>query len=399
MPGREIIMETYEIITYDQEPTQEIWKLPILYRKDARERDSFWQIGFDGVNNLVMSFGKVDGKPRTTQTLITPKVKRNMQQQALLEARHRYQNKIKKDGYKLSIEDKQEEEEDEEKGKAPIPKTMLAKTWFPEKTKVKYPVATQPKLDGIRCLIYLDDDEKVVLRSRNGNFFCFLDNLRQELKLFFKYFPKGTIFDGELFDVGLDFTLITSIVRRTVTRHPDEDLLKYYTYDVILPDNPNYNKRLSLLEKSYSAFKKGKSVNYLKLVLTEEANNKDDLFSHYEKYISDSYEGLIIRNYSAKYETKRTANLLKYKDFQEEEGKVVGIQEALGTEEGAAILIILDPRGNKVPVRFIGSIERRREWTKNPDLVLDKLATIRFQELSKDGIWRFPVGKDIRDYE
>lgn len=404
-------METYEIVTYDQQPSQDAWSFPILYRKDANGRDSFWQIGFDGINKLTMNFGKVNGKPRLTQTLVTPKSNRNMQEQALLEARHRYQDKIKKDGYQdesnyhFEGEEKREENNNNnkkrEKRELSSLGPMLAKTWFPEKTKIKYPIATQPKLDGIRCLVHLDndDDNIVVLRSRNGNFYSFLDNLRQELKLFLDCFPKGTILDGELFDVGLDFSIITSIVRRTVTRHPDEDLLKYYVYDLILPDNPNYQDRLSLLEKSYSTFKKKNKSKYLKLVETRKARHKDDLFRHHEKYINDNYEGLIIRNYSAKYEMKRTSNLLKYKNFQEEEGEVIDVQEALGTEEGAAILIILDPRGNKVPVRFIGSIERRREWVKNPNLVLGKLATVSFQELSKDGIWRFPVGKDIRDYE
>ena len=84
----------------------------------------------------------------------------------------------------------------------------------------------------------------------------------------------------------------------------------------------------------------------------------------------------------------------------DEEVLIVGIDRlAKGTEEGAAVLSVQDQQGNVFPARPRGSIERRRLWAQQPERIVGKTATIRFQERSIHGVPRFPVVVAIRNYE
>lgn len=397
-------MDSFEVISPLQPPSQAEWKLPLLYRVDAKGKDSQWEIGFDGVDQIMMTYGKVGGKLRTTSTQITPKRKRTMQEQAFQEAKHRYQNKIEKDGYMTGTGKGQEENHS---NVIVIPQPMLANRWLSDKTTINYPVGTQPKLDGIRCLAY-DDGNEIQLRSRNGKLYSFLDHIRQEVSTFLTYLPSGVIFDGEFYSQDLTFQEMTSIIRRTKTKHPDESKIEYWIFDLIHPDNPPFNDRFDLLIHAYLAYvqdghailtEEGKIEGTLRIVDIIVAESKEEILELFSNYIEEGYEGIMIRQLDAPYKFGRSKFLLKYKDVFDEEGIVVDVSEGKGSEKGTAILIIEDKRGNRVPVRFRGSFEERKRWLQRPEMVLGKQATVEYQELTTDGKWRFPVGVDLRDYE
>lgn len=390
-------MEHFEVITPTQTPTEEKWKLLPLFKQDASGKNSTWQVGFDGTDRLVMRFGKVGGVIRITKTEVVPKCKRTMQEQALQEARHRYDEKYREDAYRP---------EGEKRPK--IPQPMLANKWDPNKTRLKYPVWTQPKLDGIRNIAYLEDED-VYMRSRNNKAFYFLDHIRKRIAVLLSYLPKKAVLDGEFYSFVLPFNAITSIVRQKKKPHPDENLIQYFIFDVILPDNPPFEERYQTLLDAYQDCCSGPD-DPIKFVDISEANSKEDLIAHHDKYVQLGYEGLIIRKIagndptwkdieSSQYKFGRGSNLLKYKEFIDEEVEVLSVREASGTEEGSAIVVVKDIRGNEISVRFRSPLEERKKWFENPELIIGKQATIRYQELTPDGIPRFPVGVVIRDYE
>jgi ATP-dependent DNA ligase len=61
---------------------------------------------------------------------------------------------------------------------------------------IKYPVWVQPKLDGVRCLIYMNKDS-IVFQSRQNKLFEPFVHLLPELQKIFKDYPD-IILDGEL---------------------------------------------------------------------------------------------------------------------------------------------------------------------------------------------------------
>jgi ATP-dependent DNA ligase len=381
-------MEDFQEISFTENPSQKSWKLEPLFRHDANGRESTWQIGFDGVDRLVMRFGKVGGVIRNTKTVVEPKGKRDMQEQALQEARHRYDEKIRKDGYHLA-----------EQVSEGISQPMLAQKWIPEKTRLKYPVIAQAKLDGIRCLA-LRETNSILLRSRNNKPFYYLGHIRTAVKELFAFLPDQSIPDGEFYSLDLDFNTIASITRQKNQAHPGEVSLSYWIFDLILlqEENKSFIERYNILVEAYNrCWPEGSNV--IKVVPIEEANSAEDLLGHHDKYVQEGYEGLIIRKPESKYKFGRGSNLLKYKEFTDEEAEVIDVEEAKGTEEGAAILVVRDIRDNELSVRFRGSMEQRRMWLQYPDEVIGKKATIRYQETTPDGKPRFPVGIAIRDYE
>ncbi len=63
-------------------------------------------------------------------------------------------------------------------------------------------VYMQPKLDGVRCLIQLNDKGEVYAYSRTGKLWLNIEHILQDLKPFFKENPT-IILDGELYNHDL----------------------------------------------------------------------------------------------------------------------------------------------------------------------------------------------------
>ena len=50
-------------------------------------------------------------------------------------------------------------------------------------------------------------------------------------------------------------------------------------------------------------------------------------------------------------------------------------------------------------VRPTGTLEERGKMFKNGKKYVGKMLTVKYQELSEDGIPRFPVGKSVREID
>jgi hypothetical protein len=71
------------------------------------------------------------------------------------------------------------------------------------------------------------------------------------------------------------------------------------------------------------------------------------------------------------------------------------------TLQGEVITITFDDNGRtiKQTARPRGTVKRRQEMFDGLHHLIGKLLTVRYQELSEDGIPIFPVGVAVRDYE
>jgi len=95
----------------------------------------------------------------------------------------------------------------------------------------------------------------------------------------------------------------------------------------------------------------------------------------------------------------RSADLQKYKEFKDDEYKIVGFKEGDGIEKGCVIWVCETKDKKPFSVRPRGTHEDRAAAFKTASKAVGKKLTVRFQELTEDGIPRFPVGLAIRDYE
>jgi DNA ligase-1 len=355
------------------------------------------------------------------------------QQQALLEAERDWTKKVKQ-GYaqedkpapkkKLIRVSKLADNEEQNGGVEPVKESKLLKPMLAleldlEKPNIKFPAYVQPKLDGVRCLVYYNSVGELVFQSRQNTIYEPFEHIVPELKILFTSFLEGSeqsehleqlkdlVIDGELYIHGAAFEKITSIVRRSKTKHTEASTIKYHIYDCFYSGNGNVEKNSIGYGKRYEALKKAfYRHNFTNIVLleTKVANDMGEIeafHTHYTK-LQEPYEGIMIRNKDSPYKQQgRSKDLLKYKKFHDDEFIVIGHHEGTGAHKGTPIFECESKSkvGKTFSVTMQGSIEGRRGMLENVKSYYGKLLTVKYQEISADGAPRFPVGICFRDYE
>lgn len=375
-------MDSFTLLKSDEIPKTKKWKLPMLL-KDGKVNRTFWQIGFDG-NNLISESGVVNGKTRTALSDVALNNSgRDLQEQGYLMATRKYQDKYRKEGYRP------EGEVLEDTDKEP----MLCEKYNDQK-KLNWPMLVQPKLDGIRLSALIKNGEVFLKTGRGNKEVKYLNKIRQDLNKLFQNLPDNVILDGEAYNLDWDFNTLTSVFKRELTMHPDNDKIHYYIFDYIGPGKfidrhailLNASKNLNL-----------KNVTVLPYV---EVKNADEFMTAHIEYVSRGLEGSILRIPDTKYIHGRSKNILKHKDFDDDEGIVIDIKEGTGSEKGLAMMVIKDKCGNIHDIRPRGTFDSRKEWFDNKKNYIGKLFTYRYQGINKDtGALRFPTGIAFRDYE
>ncbi len=113
--------------------------------------------------------------------------------------------------------------------------------------------------------------------------------------------------------------------------------------------------------------------------------NADDVREYHDKFVGQGFEGVMVRNPRMPYQMdKRSAGLMKFKDFKDDEYKIVGYTEATGNDAGTVIWTCVAPNGITFNVRPKGTREERTEAFNNADSYIGKMLTVRYFELTND---------------
>ena len=351
------------------------------------------------VNEKVISQGKNIGKKNETSAL----------EQAVSEARATWVKKIES-GYAESIlptltaEVASEEEaqsavkskaqsdtQSKARGKginAEVPLPMLAHDYHKRGKSALFPCFVQPKLDGTRCVGMPGNG----LFSRLRKSFPHMEHILSELH----QLPPEIILDGELYSSTLTFQEIVGLVKRETLRDGDAEKqrqIQFHVYDIIT-DMP-FQNRLTNLKLLFQRHK----FQHLVLVPTEVCESEEKMKEKHAEYVTAGYEGIMLRTKQGVYKHSRSVDLLKYKEFFDDEYEVVGFEQGQGLEEGCVIWVCRTAEEKTFHCRPRGTRESRCELFQNGADYIGKKLTVRFQELTDEGIPRFPVGITFRDYE
>ena len=211
----------------------QLFKLPTLYR--TTKNTYFWEIEGEKIGDkvfIITSHGVVGGKISTHRKEVKrAKSKATKEEQAEFDANSKWKSRRDKDGFST-----------DKSKKSLIIRPMLAHKFDPESLKKKsrginivFPAYCQRKFDGIRCLAYIKDGN-VILMSRKGKEFMFLDGIRKDVKkVLTKCFNKTTYLDGELYSDDLPFQEINGLCR--LSKDPSKEQIKsmkklnYFVYD------------------------------------------------------------------------------------------------------------------------------------------------------------------------
>jgi DNA ligase-1 len=272
-------------------------------------------------------------------------------------------------------------------------KPMLAHDYNDYKDKILYPLLSDPKLDGVRCIIRSDG-----MWSRNGKPIISAPHIFESLKPLFEE-NGDMILDGELFaekDVA-DFNTIISCVRKTKPTAADLELsktfIKYYIYDFPSEDNIFLNRKSVLYNLSLP--------ECCVVVETTKCNSQEELNNKYKEYLVKGYEGQMIRTNSS-YENKRSKYLLKRKQFIDDEFTIIGYVEGIGNLSGKIGTLIFNTKeGIEFNAAVNGTHEYLTELWNIKDSLIGRKATVKYFEKTVDGSLRFPkvVNIDRDSYE
>lgn len=325
-----------------------------------------------------------------TKTIENGKAGRSLLEQAILEAKSKWNDKKEKELYieTLPIENE----------RSILFRPMLAQTFNLNK-KYNFPLFIQRKYDGIRCIAkYNKPTDKIILESRNGVSFPLFDLLKTQLKVIFMKFPM-VYFDGELYSNEIPFEILSGLIRSKTDAELDKiNKIQYHIYDYYNTENPLETNKERLNNLNFIINDTIEDLHLIKRVKTEEVNTIDDIRKFHDKFTEEGFEGIIIRFPEGIYEIdKRSKYLQKYKEFLEEEFIIVGFHQGDGGEKGCIIWDCKTKEEHPFSVRPRGTFEQRKEWYIKGNNYIGKYITVIFQEYSQDGIPRFPVGKSIRD--
>ncbi len=265
-------------------------------------------------------------------------------------------------------------------------KPMLAKAvdW----KKVKYPCFVQPKLDGVRCLMIVDftTPKPVTFLSRSGKPYTTLDHISTTVMKSNGKVPIKFVLDGEIYSDELTFQEITQAVKK---QYPNSLKLKFRAYDIVndKPCSERMWDTKELVEKIKS--------DSIQFVDTVNLQNKEEVMNWHNDWVSQGYEGAMIRHYTGTYgQGQRSSDLLKVKEFDETELKFMYWE--YGQRKEDLIAVCMSDKG-EVRAKMVGTKIEKEELEKRPQHT--GLLTIKHFGLTDEGLLRFPIGKSFRDYE
>lgn len=365
-----------------------------LYKKDTKSKIRQWTIetkedkhrvtsGLKGGKLIVSEWTVCETKNEGRANATTGEAQAEKEALALIK-------KQKDKGYTEDVEDIDE---------AAVFKPMLAKDFNDYSEELVYPVYSQPKLDGIRCIINKDG-----MWSRNGKPITAAPHIFESVSYLFKDNPD-LILDGELYNHELkeNFNKICSLVKRLKST-PEElaesrRLVQYWCYDYV--SDENFSDRSETLNKLLEG------LEYVVKVETTVIFDRDDLDTAYHKYIEEGYEGQMVR-INESYQHKRTQYLLKRKEWQDREWLIGEVFEGVGNRSrtaGYVTLLNLDgtpflnEHGDPVKSNIKGSYEVVEQLWKDRKALRGKTVTVKYFNLTPAGVPRFPYVVAIRDYE
>lgn len=275
-------------------------------------------------------------------------------------------------------------------------KVQLAHKFEEKRIKGKQLVAVEPKLDGFRCLAIIKD-KKCVLYSRNGKVISnnFRHTICNELeKMLLKGQIQECVLDGEL--MGNSFKHTTEQVHRK----DDADVREIFfnVFDFIpLKDWIDQEVRITCQEAREKLEDCLFDV-HCKFVKTvrREIVAPSLIKKFHDLYVSEGYEGVMIKILDDKYKFGRGYNVMKLKEFFDEDVPCVGFEEGSGKYAGTLGAILVNFNNVVVNVGSGFTDEQRDDIWRNRTQYRGLIAEVRAQEITPDGSLRFPTFRGWR---
>lgn len=415
---------------------------PTLYALNKDGSFQEWKVYTEGAD-VIVEFGKLGGKIQQKRTTCEMKnVGRSNETaadfQALLEAKSKWEKQVRL-GYRESTDQLKEEE---------TFSPMLAHDYLKRGSAIVLPCYTQPKLDGVRALVTIENGVPV-FNSRGNKIYPVQGQLVKQMTDLYNRtgFDKK---DGELYIHGLSLQKIVALAKKWRTHEMiakeiqkdydadikrrdkaiaagekvyknfdgdvisvdilpelDEDRyggydsndLQFHIFDIPVnnnspwynPENPDSCRLADLV--SVDEVVNEEQYTHIRVVLGGIYNTIEEVKETVGVYMQMGFEGTIIRNFKGLYEYgQRSSDLQKWKIFQTAEAKVKDSKE---DKNGEGVLDCVEQDGTEFSCKMKGTHSQRSQQKMLK--LKGKFITFSFQARTDKGVPQFPVGQCERN--
>ena len=394
-----------------------------LFTKDTKGKTRFWkatsnlELNADGHISILIEHGvlgsdKVVKKERFTKNgkNIGKINQTTIEEQALLDISYLYQKQLD-DGYVFDLDSYTE----------PL-RPQLAHPYEKRKHTVKFdykhPTAANDysnryyaskKLDGVRLFVFVSNGKVVKFESRTGKPFKYFSHIATAIENNLSDVDKvlnNVVFDGELFNKNIPFNVLSSLINSDDYTTTTEfngityttEQVQFHCYDRVNLDKKEEDYFTRFVNVSIPA-----ENNIVFKIDNKIIKNEQDLITLGGKWISEGYEGLMLRNGWTPYDfDKRSNNLLKYKIMLDEEFLILDIIDS-ENEPGQPIFVVEVQKATDKEealtcnVRMKGEKKENEKYLINKKDYINKWLKVQYQTKSEYNIPLFPVGLEVRE--
>jgi DNA ligase-1 len=263
------------------------------------------------------------------------------------------------------------------------------------------------KIDGARCIAIVDTNGNASFYSRTGKSFDTLDIVAGGIKALG---VTNIVLDGELClvdeDGNEDFQGVMKELRKKdhTIKNPSFKIFDLVTHDEFYSKKGESNRPYSIRLADLIGVMEFNTCKCLSVLEQDKVKNDDHFAEWTAKADKLGWEGVMLRS-DAPYKGKRSKDLLKYKNFFDDEYEVIDtemgpfryVKDGAECEETMLSCVTIKHKGHNVRVGSGFSIDQRQDFYKNPKKILGKIITVQYFAESKNqegGIsLRFPTFK------
>jgi len=297
----------------------------------------------------------------------------------------------------------------------PVFSCQLAHDGANHESKVTGEKLIEVKLDGVRVITVVYPSGQVDMYSRNGKELNNFPHIAQQIAKHAVFFAEPTVLDGEIMSASFQ-DLMKQVHRKSDVQSTDAvlnlfDIVTLREFQAGTGEHRQIDRSFTL--KAWYEHIKDHMPN-VTTVGCELVDLRDPVgaarFAEINNMaIKHGYEGIMIKDPEAKYETKRTVAWLKQKPFIEVSLKVVGLEEGTGKNAGRLGALICEGEDDGIQIRTnVGSgltdALRDEIWADQASVVgqvVEVRADAKTRSQDSDAVWslRFPRFMRFRGFE
>lgn len=251
----------------------------------------------------------------------------------------------------------------------------------------KASVGVEPKLDGIRCFTIVEGNSAIMLARSGKPITNFNDTILKEV------IKMGDgCYDGEL--MGEDFI---SLMRQAYRKEDANVSGTYLALFDFLPieewnsknSKTSCSKRYEMLTEKLSSDIVDSSL--VRIVPRVSVRSYEQIKEEHDKYVSQGFEGAMIKSLNAPYKFGRGFEVMKLKAFHDADLVITGLLEGTGKHEGKLGSFQVIHEGVEVQVGSGLTDDLREAIWADKEKYLGRTIEVRYQEVTPDGSLRFPT--------